>query len=78
MQEEFSYTNAQMYRAAGLVHTYFEGTFASSSICGRKWHSLHMSYYCGTLIDIALLSEVFNSMASYLVNSRWPMTIPVW
>ena len=78
MQDEFSYTNAQMYKAAGLVHTYFEGTFASSSICGREWHALHMSYYCGTLVDIAMLSEAFNSMASYLVNSRWPMATPVW
>jgi len=78
MQEEFSYTNAQMYKAAGLVHTYFEGAFASSPICGRKWHALHMSYYCGTLIDIAMLSDIFNSLASFLVNTRWPMATPVW
>ena len=65
---DFEFMNFPVYKAARLVHTYFRGTFVSSALCNKWSNAMHLSFYCGTFVNITMFSELFESLKTYLAT----------
>lgn len=65
---DFEFMNFPVYKAAQLVHTYFRGTFVSSPLCNKWSNAMHLSFYCGTFVNITMFNELFESLKTYLAT----------